>query len=395
MPPEVLDTDPNGSTTQETVYKGSNISDYSTNMENPKVSLQQEMLDARSLLRKTMKAAGIYSKEDMRYKDSFYRFRRIDPFFMVEGATEYLFFVKPDLNILTPGGDLTDYSAYFSADAGGTKGFLGGPTNYSIAGGVASVPYFIDLFNRGYRESVLADLCHSSRVGDGCPFVRMLSNRKVSNMDIPDIMVDELETSQNMYGSRIFYAKSSLKSDEDAEFTIDFDDTQYLEIYHFFKAYDIYRQLIWLGVVAPTKEHVENKILSDHMSIYKFLVDTDGETILHYSKATGVYPKSINRSTFSEIQDKSSLRVTVTFKLSGWFEDMEPNILSDFNRLVKNWIGEKRDPVEAPIWDEEIGMVSGESVKYFYITEAPGFMKTTPGPDSNGYRRYLLKGGKY
>lgn len=386
--------DPNGPANEAKKYKGSLISDYQTDMENPKIKLQEDMSLATSLLRRTMRAAGIYNKEDMGYRDTFYRFRRIDPFHMIEGATEYLFFVKPDLNILDSGGDLTSYADYYVSDVGGTKSKR--PSD--PMGGVASVPYFKELAKRGYLNTVLSDLCYSNSVSfdSACPFVKMLSNRKTSNMDIPDIIVDELETAQNMYGTRIFYAKSSLKSDEDAEFTIDFEDTQYLEIYHFFKAYDIYRQLMWLGVVSPTGPHIENKILADHMSIYKFLIDTDGETILHYSKATGVFPKSINRSTFSEIQDRSSVKITVTFKLSGWFEDMEPNILSDFNSLIKNWISKGSENVgvsEAPIWDDEIGMVSGEPVDYFYIADAPGYMQDTPGKDSSGYNRYLLKGG--
>lgn len=381
-----------GSIVEEKKYKGGLVTDYSPSGEDPKIKLQQDMTLATSLLRRTMRAAGIYNKEDMRYRDTFYRFKRIDPFHIIEGATEYLFFVKPDLNILDGGGDLTTYADYYVSDSGGTKG-------RGIPGGVATVPYFQELASRGYLNTVLADLCYSNSLsyGNNCPFVKMLSNRKTSNMDIPDIVVDELETAQNMYGSRIFYAKSSLKSDEDVEFTIDFEDTQYLEIYHFFKAYDIYRQLMWLGVVSPTTSHIENKILADHMSIFKFLIDTDGETILHYSKATGVFPKSINRSTFSEVQDRASVKITVTFKLSGWFEDMEPSILSDFNLLVKQWIApntEGKAPVnEAPIWDEEIGMISGEPVSYFYVTDAPGYMQDTPGFDSSGYNRYLLKGG--
>ena len=76
---------------------------------------------------------------------------------------------------------------------------------------------------------------------------------------------------------------------------------------------------------------------------------------------------------------------------------MEPSILSDFNLLVKQWIApntEGKAPVnEAPIWDEEIGMISGEPVSYFYVTDAPGYMQDTPGFDSSGYKRYLLKGG--
>ena len=382
-------------TTEQPKFKGSNINDYddantetvngqSQAKEDPKTVLQADMANAESLLRRTFRAAGIYNKEDMRYNDTFYRFRRIDPFYMVEGATEYLFFVKPDLNILTSGGELV------SSSSSGTG--IGGGGSSMYESGVASVPYFQELVKAGYKNTVLSDLCYSNSTVDKCPFVRMLSNRKTSNMDIPDIIVDELETAQNMYGTRIFYPKSSLKADEDAEFSIEFEDTQYLEIYNFFKTYDIFRQLKWLGVVSPTITDISNKILYDHMSIYKFLVDTDGETILYYAKATGVYPKSISRSAFSEIQDKGSLKITVSFKLSGWFEDLEPNILVDFNNLISHWIGS--NATESPIWDDEISAVSGENLKYFYISRAPGYMSDKPGVDSKGYMRYLLKGGR-
>lgn len=375
-------------TTQKIKYPGSNVDDYTsadTTAVDPLTQTQADMNDATSLLRKTMKAAGIYQKEDMKYNSSFYRFRRIDPFYMVEGATEYLFFTKPDLNILNSSGSLSTGSNS-NSNPYGIK-------NDSSAGGAAAVPYFNELFNLGYAPTVLSDLCYSNSVSDHCPFVRILSNRKTSNMDIPDIITDELETAQNMFGTRIFYPKSSMKSDEDAEFSIEFEDTQYLEVYNFFKAYDVYRQLKWLGVISPEMHFIENKILHDHMSIYKFLIDTDGETILYYAKATGVYPKSISRSAFSEIQDKGSLKITVNFKLSGWFEDMEPNILADFNSLVNNWYTSK-NYTEVPIWDEDISAVSGENLNCFYIARAPGFMSTTYGPDSNGYKRYLLKGAQ-
>ena len=194
-----------------------------------------------------------------------------------------------------------------------------------------------------------------------------------------------------MFGSRILYPKSSISSDENIDFSVEFEDTRYLEIYNYFKTYDIARQLSWLGLLPPKKSYIINKILYSHMSVYRFLVDDDGETILHFSKFTGVFPKSISRSSFSEIPQSGPLKVTIGFKLSGFFEDMEPNILSDFNSLISLW---KKGSVTAPppenevdIWDEEIGAPSGENVDYPYIV----FPKEA---DWRGYKLPLLKWGK-
>jgi hypothetical protein len=214
-------------------------------------------------------------------------------------------------------------------------------------------------------------------------------------MDVPDISTNEIETSQNMFGTRLFYPTSSMKSDEDTEFSIEFEDTQFLEVYHLFKVWDTYRQLKYLGVVAPRPEHIQFKRLHDQMSIYKFIVDNDGETILYYAKAIGVYPKTISRSAFSEIQDKGSLRITVSFKLSGWFEDMEPNILEDFNQLVRSWIGSGYNSAsrEIPLWDKELQAISGENVRYFYVVKRRGgnYAKL---PVEDKRIRYMLKAGK-
>lgn len=328
-------------------------------------ALKEDMVKNDSLLRRTMRANGVYDKSDMTYNTTFYRFPRNDPFNYVEGTREYCFFVKPDLNILDNG-------------------------NLSASIQNAKVPYFYNLYNNGYRYTTLQDLCYSN--GGGCPFVRILSNRKTSTVDIPDIAVEELETAQNMYGTRILYPKSSMKSDEDIDFTVEFEDTKHLEIYNFFKAYDYYRQLKWLGIISPREDDIYNKILHDHMGLYKFVVDDDGETLLFWCKWTGLYPKIISRSAFGDIPEKGPLKITVGFKQSGFFEDMVPNIISDFNSLIGNWVGSSTSlgSHEYDLWDDEIQMISGESVDYPYISiEYP----TTENGLS--FAEYRLKWGKY
>lgn len=344
--------------------------------------LASDIRDTTSLLRKSMRANGIYEYKDMKYLDEFYRTRRMDPYYTIDGgAQEYLFFTKPDMNIFD--GDSLNSQIFENSN-------IYGLLHNNIEAGVAASTYFQELASSGYVNT-LADLCYSYKGIDNCPFVRILSNRKISNMDIPDISVTELETAQNMYGTKMFYPTTSRKSDEEAEFSIDFEDTQFLEVYHFFKAYDIYRQLKWAGLVMPKSSQINNKILADHMSIYKFIVDNDGETILYYAKATGVYPKTISRSSFSEVQEKGQLKITVNFKLSGWFEDMDPLILSDFNRLVANYVSNYRSR-QVPIYDAEISAVSGESVKFFYVERE----KVAYENDLNvkNYAKYYLVGGR-
>ena len=70
-------------------------------------AIRADIDDDTSLLRKTMRSAGIYSPLDMRYWTTFYRIPRIDPYNIVEGVTEYDFFTKPDINILNA-GNLSD-----------------------------------------------------------------------------------------------------------------------------------------------------------------------------------------------------------------------------------------------------------------------------------------------
>ena len=359
---------------------------------------KDEMADDNSELRRTLRANGFFMPKDMKMNEAFYRYPRADPYNYVDGAKEYLFFTKPDLPLLKD------------------------PT--SLIQPADKIPYFADLIqSEGYRKSVFYNLCASAAAEAGdihkCPFIRILSNRKTSNMDIPDIQVDELESAVNMYGTKILYPKSSQASDEGVDFSIEFEDTRFCEIYHLWKVYDIYRQLKWKGVLGPTvnlgrydlvssegisgalKDRWKNmerifkrafglsydvpgtsgdgegyskynkytyyKILYDHFSVFKFLVGSDGETILFMAKATGVYARSISRSSFSEIPDRGPLKITVGFKVSGWFEDSTPEIVSDFNELVKAWLG--KEPLdtlkerEAPIYDYDIDYVSQELVK--------------------------------
>lgn len=386
-----------------------------TELNNKRKEFIEDMDKEDSILRRTLNANGVFRPDDMKFNDAFYRFSRNDPYNYIDGAREYLFFTKPDLPLVN------------QSEAQNAEGFLTSPA--------LDIPYFRDLAESpGYRKSVFCNLSYSgTKRKDGCPFIRILSNRKTSNMDIPDITVEELETAVNMYGSKLLYPKSSQSNDEDLDFTIEFEDTRFLEIFHLFKVWDYYRSLRWYGVISPAsflKEYGKNKtqrgfigtaanavardimepdhyssytdvekdyigyifhkVLHDHIRIFKFLIDNDGETILYAASAIGCFPKTIQRSAFSEIPERGPLKISVGFKLSGWFEDDITSTIQDFNAIVNSWV-----PLSEcvnnyySIYDYEIGAVSQELVDVPFIIKANPESKEGSGRNSE-FCRYIF-----
>lgn len=320
-----------------------NALDAQKKIEEFKESVIKEMESSTEELHKLMMANGLFEEADLNYQvynNKFYPLKRIDPYNVVEGTKEVVFFTKPSIPVLYPN-----------------------TLNRS--------PYFTYLNKFGYTHILEALSGKKSKQTNTTPFLNILTNRIKSNLDIPDLQVDALETAQNFWGTKLLYPKSSMSSDEGASFTAEFEDTKYLEIYHLFKAWDEFRRGKWLGIYFPDTSDIINKILYDHIAVYKFIIANDGETLLYWCKWTGVYPESISRSTFSEIPKDGPLNITIGFKLSGWFEDMTPEIIYEFNALVNKYYNTSAAQAISKVWDisvKEYNYRADQSaVRYPYI----------------------------
>ena len=307
---------------------------------------------------------GIYRKQDFDDFNSFYIFPRNDPYKMVGSAKEYVFFTKPDLHI------------FGSRPANSTTKL----DNLSILNPeLRPIPFFNDLDTRGYRNTVLKSLNYSA--DQSVPFVNILSNYKVSNLDLSNVSVGDEETSPNIYNTRIYYRKPSDSADEEFEFSMEFKDNKYLDCYLWFKAYDMYEKLKYQGKVTPTTyDYVYYKALSDQMTAFKFIVGEDNETILYWAQLWGVYPKSVPRSSFSELPTDGQFRFTVEFK-STFQEDMNPMSIIHFNKLAQLYRS-GHSVTEMDLFDQKSLRVTGEAAKMPYITRS-----LTSDPHS----MYLLK----
>ena len=317
-------------------------------------------------------ANGLYSRSQIEWYEKFNRFKAADPYNGLTGCREYLFFTKPDLNIVNPGTDTL---------------------NPELSGQV----YFHELKQR--YPDIIAQLQLSNGIGDKGPFMILLSNSVENTLDLDAISASTIDTPQTIYGTSYNYRGWGYTSDEKVSFSLEFQDTKYLEIYNLIKAYEEYERLKRLGLVTPPNidnaptvngkafsYYIRNKVLHDQFSIYKFIVEDDGETIIYYAKLWGVFFKNVPRDAFSDLKAENGLKYSVEFE-AAFVDDMNPSILADFNQIVNPYI---RGTSYLHIYNTSKRMIDGTWAKMPVVTKVYKTKdKTWNGPSSMNYKYKL------
>lgn len=302
-------------------------------------------------------ASSFYSRSEIDWYDKFNRFGCIDPFNGLSGCKEYIFFVRPDLHICEPG-------------------------TMNLNPELANWPFFVELLQRypdivrSLQYSIATPGTRKSNV-----FIPVLGNSLKNTLDLPGISAETIDTSANIYGTSLHYRKNGLKSDEDFDFSLEFEDTKYLEIYHFFKAYEEYERLKSLGRVTPPNitgntpgktsgiaftEYHKMRELHDQMAIYKIITEDDFETIVYIACITGVMPLSVPRDSFSDLKADGGLKYTIQFK-GQFVDDMNPMIISSFNKIIfDNMVMPEND---MPIFSDARAGIDGRWAGVPYIAK--------------------------
>lgn len=283
-----------------------------------------------------MQHAGHYTRSQIQWYDKFARFGYLDPYNALGSTREYIFFTKPDLHLFK-NGSTAELNSELSSD-----------------------PIFIDAKER-YLD-VLKQLQISNKENRS-PFMNLLFNAVDSELDLPTITATEVEGPSNIYGDDIPYRWSSETSDNNHEFSLEFEDTRYLEVYMLFKLWDEYERKKCKGAISPPDEkYIFNKILHDQVAVYKIIVDDDGETIIFFAKMWGVYPKKVPREAFSNLTSESKLRFSVDFNAT-FVEDSNPVIINEFNNLVSGY----SRGVDFPLYNRSYRHVDGRWATMPYI----------------------------
>lgn len=287
----------------------------------PSIVFSEKSNDVKNLIM----SHGVYDRYDMDWYKKFSRFGIIDPYNALTTAREYVFITKPDLCLLNADGTIHNL--------------------------LKKYPFFVDNISRYYQ--VARQLQSSISVEDG-PFMAMLSNSLTSNLDLPGISSSIIETGSNIMGTTISYRGTSYKSDEEFDFSLEFEDTKFLDIYMLFKIWDEYERLKWDGALAFNNtdsqrwvNYIINKVLHDQVAMYKFVVSEDGSRIIYWARITGCVPTSVPRDAFSDMNNSDTQKLTVSWR-GHFVRDMDPIIIKHFNLLVNNKLSGKED---LPLYD--------------------------------------------
>lgn len=289
-----------------------------------------------SHMKEVLAANKIFADSDADWYNKFNRYGWIDLVNTDTLCTEFLFFTKPDLRIFRN-------PSYKTA---------------VLTNELNTIPFFRDAVKRNRDALLQLNYSVPDKNGVKNPFMYLLSNAVTSKLDLPTISASAQESTPNIYGTTLNYRSHSMPSDINYDFSLSFIDTRDLEVYTMVKAYDEYMKLLKLGEVTPLKKYIISRCVPEQFSIYKFIIGSDGETILYYAKLTGVYFTDVPRSDFGD-PGSDGFKYSLSFHAQ-FVEDNNPLIISEFNKISPH---PKNSKLVGP-YNHSLGIVDNVFVSY-------------------------------
>ncbi len=248
-----------------------------------------------------------YTHKNARAFPEYRKFNRYLQLFPDEELTSlipYVFFVRPDLNILTKKGETLMFA---------------NPV-------VENDPTFRWLAS----DCPEALISLSSDFTDDHDFLPFIGNH-VESFPTFDYSLIVNDNTQAFTGYRSFYAGNAIQSTTGVQFDIEFRDTKDLETSKLFYAWAYYIDGIVRNKFPMKPEYRANRIADYYTSMYYFLCAPDGERIVYYEKIVGAFPTNVPLSGLAlNMPMTPNQKISISFSAFN-VEHMNPIILSEFN----------------------------------------------------------------
>lgn len=250
-------------------------------------------------------------KNDMINK--FNRFLIAYPDLYLPKSFGHIFFTRPDLNLYDPN------------------------TNYtSLVPGLNQDQTF-SLLQRTDDQLLRTLTTKAFRANhDFNPF---LSN-KAESFETKDVVLKTTDYGETFTGYKVKYGKHSIESETADEINIMFTEDKDYRVYKIHKAWVDYISKVYRGEIYASNDNIRDCVLDYAASIYFFLCGPDGETVLFWSKYTGVFPTNIPASEAA--WQKGKVGNSENFSISyayAWKEDFNPVTIEEFNRNARAYDG--------------------------------------------------------
>jgi hypothetical protein len=216
----------------------------------------------------------------------------------------YLFFTTPVLNI----------------DPSDTKG--------TASDNIESNRFFKEIKNS--MPVILEVLSGNNKYGN---FIRLLTNT-FEDFSPTDTTSRNKDIGENFDGYKMAVPGTSIESRVGGDFSINYQELKGNPVTNLHKVWFEYMESVRRGLAIPSNNTITKKILDYVSSVYYFLMEPDGETISFWAKYTGVFPTAVPYSSFSYAKgDSGVVKVSIPYSYS-YKEELEPSILTDFNKVA-------------------------------------------------------------
>lgn len=214
-------------------------------------------------------ASNYFSDIQKKIHNSFNRNKTAFPDYHLTKTFAYVFFTRPDLNILTDGKP--DNNLNSKED-----------------------PKYKYLYynNKWTLKSLTAN-------GNPNHDFLVLTSNEAKSFEVSDQAIKTVEHGETYTGGKVVYGRSDHESNTAGEISIRYIDSINLDIFKLHTIWVDYINKVYRGVFSPKEEYIRNKVLDYAVACYYFLCGPDGQTILYWEKLTGVFPVNTGENTFS------------------------------------------------------------------------------------------------
>lgn len=254
---------------------------------------------------------GSYAANSAKYFDRLYS---IWPDYELTSTCTYVFFVRPDLNIIDKSNNK------LVVNAQNRKGYM--------PNGSPSRDQFFRRMNKVYPY-LLGNL--SGERITGHDFMPVLTGR-VESINLPDYKVKDYKLTQPFSGYNMPYASHALESMTGGEFEVTFREDSELSIIYLFHTWLYYINGVTRNLFSPKTVYIRNNKTDYCTSVYVITCKADASEIIHWVKYTGAFPTSVPHSNFSfNLRGGVNNKITIPF---AYFhqEPLNPLSIIDFNK---------------------------------------------------------------
>jgi hypothetical protein len=177
------------------------------------------------------------------------------------------------------------------------------------------------------------------------PFLTPVMNGLTSISGYPEPMVETVTTDAGFHSEDMTYVSGYNQLFKTYDLTLDFRDPQAGPILALMYYWMLYMGYLSKGMMPAYLEDIIRRRLNYTVSIYRFVVDPSKRYVMHYSKATGCFPKSVPMGSIFNFSDterfiRSAGNFSIPF-VANRIEYNRPEILAEFNLLVERYAGKE------------------------------------------------------